>query len=139
MALRRAIVWIDVGGRTRLTIPEADATIPDIMAALENHSTAAVYEYFQGPNITVFGTPTGGFFADVRDLARLTFQTPTGKQVNLAVPAPQVAMFLADQTTVDPSAIADIISACVGHLTTATGETVTSYVAGVRAQRGSGF
>jgi hypothetical protein len=64
----------------------------------------------------------------------LTFTTATGELVNLSLPAPKGAIFKADGVTVDPSAIADVIAACIGNLCTAAGVAVSAYVGGVRGQ-----
>lgn len=137
-AQQRYIVWIDAGGRTRATIPCADPNNTAIMAALENHSNAGVLNWFEGARNDLTPTATPAIFADVVDLARLTFTDGSGNLATIALPAPVQAIFMADSVTVDPSTIADIISACVGHLCTAAGSMVTSYVAGVRNQRSSG-
>lgn len=134
----RYIVWIDAGSRTRATIPSADPNSTAIMAALQNHSNAAVISWFEGPRHTLAPVPVSALFADVVDLARLIFTTPGGSTATLALPAPKANIFLADTVTVDPTTIADIIAACVGTLTASGGVPVTSFVAGVRNQRSSG-
>lgn len=137
-AQMRSIAWIDAGGRTRQTIPCAQPDNAAIMAALENHSNAVVLHWFEGPDNILTLTPTSAVFADVSDLARLTFTDASGSLATLALPAPQQSIFKPDSVTVDPSAIADIITAAVGHLCTAAGGLVTAYVAGTRNLRSSG-
>lgn len=137
-AQQRRIVWIDLGGRTRVTVPCADPNNTAIMAALQNHSRAGVLNWFEGPEQNLTPTPTGGDFPDVIDLARLTFIDSGGSLATLALPAPNSAIFLADSVTVDPTQINDIITACIGHLCSAAGGAVVSYVAGVRNLRSSG-
>jgi len=105
------------------------------MAAFSN---AVPVEYFEGNDVFLPGSPTSAIFADVRDLARLTFTTPAGDLVVLALPAPNSGIFLPDTVTVDASAIALIISDCIGNLCTPSGVAVTAYVAGARNQRASG-
>lgn len=137
-AQMRSIVWIDAGGRTRQTIPCAQPDNSAIMAALENHSNAVVLHWFEGVDNVLTLTPTSAIFPDVRDLARLTFTDSGGSLATIALPAPLANIFLPDSVTVDPTKITDIISAAVGHLCTASGGLVTSYVAGVRNLRSSG-
>jgi hypothetical protein len=137
-AQKRQIVWIDAGGRTRVTIPCADPDNATIMAKLQLHSNADVQEWFEGPDHILSPAPVSAAFPDVIDLARLTFTDAFGSLVNLALPAPQSAIFLADSVTVDSSAIADVIAACVGHLCSSGGSLVTAYVAGLRNIRSSG-
>lgn len=137
-AQKRYIVWIDAGSRTRATIPCAQPDNAAIMAALQNHSNAGVLDWFEGPDNALSPSTAAAIFADVADLARLTFTDATGSLATIALPAPQQAIFMADSVTVDPSTIADIITAAVGHLCTAAGGLVTAYVAGTRNQRSSG-
>jgi hypothetical protein len=108
------------------------------MAKLQLHSNADVLNWFEGPPTNLTPSPVSAVFADVVDLARLTFADAGGNLATLALPAPQLAIFQADSVTVNPSAIADIIAAAVGHLHTAAGNPVTAFVAGVRNQRSSG-
>jgi hypothetical protein len=131
---RRSIIWVDAQGRTRLSVPTADPDSTAIMAALQNHSQASVIEWWEGPDIVLGGTPLGGTYPSVFDSAELTFQGPSGN-VNLILPAPSLAIFKPDGVTVDPSAIADIISASTGHLATMSGALVTSFIAGIRRHR----
>lgn len=134
----RQIVWIDVGGRTRVTLPTADPNSSTIMAKMQLHSQADVFSWFEGPPTFLTPAAAGGVFADVVDLARLTFVDAGGSQVALALPAPSANIFLADTVTVDPSAIADLITACIGTLISSAGNAVTAYLAGTRNQRDSG-
>lgn len=135
---KRFIAWVDLQGRTTTSIPTADPNASGIMAALLNHSGASVQQWFEGPPTFPGVTPPGGPLPDVVDLARLTFTDAGGSLVNLSLPAPNVAIFETDTVTVNPSAIADIIAACVGTLISAAGNPVTAYVAGLRNQRSSG-
>lgn len=138
VAQRRQIVWIDAGGRTRVTVPCADPDNATIMAKLQLHSNADVQSWFEGPDNILTPAPVAADFPDVVDLARLTFTDAFGSLVNLALPAPQSSIFLADSVTVDPSAIADVIAACIGHLCSSGGATVTAYVGGLRNLRSAG-
>jgi hypothetical protein len=137
-AQSRSIVWIDIGGRTRQTVPCATPDNAAIMAALQNHSNAGIQTWFEGPLQVLTPSPVATDFPDVADLARLTFTDALGSLATLALPAPQSTIFMADSVTVNPSAIADIIAAAVGHLCSAGGGTVTAYVAGTRNLRSSG-
>jgi hypothetical protein len=134
LALKRSIVWIDAGGRTRQTIPCTSSGASSIMAALQNHSEAAVEEWWEGFANFLFPLPTGGRYADVADFARLTFSDSSGSLANLTLPAPSASIFLPDGSTVDSSAIADVITAAIGNLCSEGGGTVSSYVAGMRVR-----
>lgn len=134
----RQIVWLDAAGRTRVTLPSADPDSSTIMSKLQLHSNADVLRWFEGPPTILSPVPPGGTYASVSDIARLTFTDPTGDLVDLALLAPDIGIFLADSVTVDPSAIADIITACVGVLVTQTGTPVSAFVGGLRGQRSAG-
>jgi hypothetical protein len=108
------------------------------MDALAAHSQATVGEWWEGETTFPGGTAAGGQFADVADLARLTFTTAGGQSITVAIPAPSLDIFQADTVTVDPSAIADVITACIGTLATPGGDLAATYVIGVRNQRASG-
>jgi hypothetical protein len=133
----RQIVWVDAGGRTRVTLPTGNATLATIMAKLQLHSNADVLSWFEGPPTFLSPAPVAAVYADVVDLARLTFTDGTDL-VNLALPAPQSAIFLADGVTVDPSTIVDLTTAAIGTLLTAAGVPVTTFVGGLRNLRASG-
>lgn len=137
-AQKRQIVWIDLQGKTTATIPCADPDNSSIMAALQNHSGADVFSWFEGPANFLTPAPSGVEFAGVTDVARLVFTDASGSLVTLALPAPNLGIFEADTSTVDPSTITDIITACVGSLCSAAGGLVTAYVAGTRGIRGQG-
>lgn len=121
-----------------MTIPTADPDSSGIQAALLTHSNAGVLEWFEGPLHILVPTPVSAVFADVVDLARLTFTDATGSLVQLALPAPKENIFKPDSVTVDPSAIADIIAASIGTLLSSARMPVTAYVAGTRNQRSAG-
>ena len=135
---KRSIAWIDVGGRTRQTIPFCDPDCGALMAALQNHSEATVLEYFEGPVVSLSGTAAGAQYADVAITARLVFQDATGHEAAVSLPSPDVSIFLPDQVTVDPSAITDFLTAAIGHLATSAGTLVTTYKAGTLQGRTSG-
>lgn len=137
-AQKRSIVWIDAGGRTRVTIPCANPDNAAIMAALLAHSNGGIQEWWEGPDNILTPSATAAVFPDVADLARLTFTDGGGNLAVLALPAPLSSIFLADSVTVDSTQITSIITAAVGHLCTAAGSVVTAYVAGTRNLRASG-
>lgn len=135
----RSVAWIDAGGRTRQTITRTSTTASAIMSTLQGHSNAGVLEWFEGPDNQLFGTGVNATFPDVADAAILTFTTAIGTLVTLTLPAPKLAIFMADGATVNPSAIADIIAAALANLVDGAGNPVTAYVAGIRRNlRGTG-
>lgn len=135
---RQAIAWIDVGGRTVQTIFLADTTGSDLRAKLLGHSNADVLDWFEGDdNFTSVPSPTFATFPSVFDNARLLFEDGSGNQASITLPAPQAAIFLADGVTVDPSAIADVITSATTYLVNSAGNVVTTYIGGVRLARTS--
>lgn len=109
------------------------------MATLQGHSNSGVLEWFEGPDNEVFGVGTNAVYPDVADQAVLVFQTGVGTNVTLTLPAPKLAIFLADATTVNPSAIADVIGAALAELVDGAGNPVTTYLTGFRRNvRGTG-
>lgn len=138
MAFKRSIIWIDVGARTRQTLPLTAAGAGAIMSALKNHSNADVAEWFEGADNFPSTSPINAIYPSVNDIVRLTFATATADRIDLALPAPKASIFLADGVTVDASAIADIISASIGALSNPGGELATSFVSGLRGLRAAG-
>lgn len=135
---RQAVAWIDVGGRTVQTVFLVNDTGSTLRAALLGHSNADVLDWFEGvDNFTTSPSPTFATFPSVNDNARLLFEDGSGNQASITLPAPQSAVFLADGVTVDPSAIADVISAATTYLVNSAGNTVTTYIGGVRLARTS--
>jgi len=126
-------VWVDANGYTVITRvntgPGAAAVQPLMIAC----STADYAEYWEGttsPNGAP--APAGGQYQPARLRALLYFATAATTVATLAIPAPALSCFLADQETVDPAnpAIAALIAQCLIDLTDAAGNAVTSYLAG---------
>jgi hypothetical protein len=133
-------VWVDVLGRTRLTLVNTiDATllVPDpaapIRAALLAQSVADEANYLAGTlNVNGSPAPSTGAYQRVVDVAMLTFTDGTGDLTRIQLPAPNASVFLADGETVDITAIGGIIGAVVGAAITPGGGVVTAYVGGTR-------
>ena len=133
---RQSVVWIDAQGVTRQTIFLANATGSTIRAKLLLHSNADTLDWSEGiDHINGSPAPVVATYTSVHDSAVLLFADGSGNQASLALPAPQSAIFLSDTVTVDPSAIADIITAATTYLVNSAGNTVTTYLTGYR--RGS--
>lgn len=130
---RQAVVWIDAAGRTRQTIFVVNDPSACIRTTLLGHSNADVLDWFQGDdNFNTSPAPLGLTYPKVTDYAALVFADGSGNQAGLTLPAPDSSIFMADQVSVDPSAIADIISAATTFLVNSAGNTVTTYLSGVR-------
>lgn len=133
MSQRRYTVWVDTNGFTRLTLLNSSAGASAVEAAILAQSNADVLNSADS-TLTVNGSPSpvAATYQRVADSAGLLFQDAMGEQVIVQLPAPKAAIFLADQVTVDPTAIAVLIAAVVGTVLTGSGNPVTSYVGGTR-------
>lgn len=126
-------VWADVTGRTRLTIIKAATNPCTILTKLQGHSNAEVLYNWDGQLDPTIGTTTAAQYQSVAQNVTLVFQTASGSVLKVTLPAPDTSIFLADGVTVDPSAITDVITACVGELSDGAGNVATAFVAGYLA------
>ncbi len=132
----RGIVWIDAQGRSRLTTPQANAALTTIQADILAVSNAKVAYYWEGARTNVGGSPASAQYVSVTDAAVLVFNDAACNEVRLTVPAPLASIFMADEQTVDPTAVSTLIAACLGVLQTGAGGVVTAYIAGYRTRSG---
>jgi hypothetical protein len=133
----RSSVWVDSGGRTRQTILRGNATLAPVEAALITVSNADTQRCWEGPT-QVNATPatTNATYPTVADYAVLIYQDAGGDLVYITLVAPQSSIFMADQETVNPAAIAAVSTAVIGLVTTGGGGVVTAYVGGFRRRSG---
>lgn len=130
---RRYVVWIDFNGRTRLTLINTAAGAAGVQAALLAQSNADVLNSEDGAlTVNAAPAPAAAVYQNVGDSAALTFQDAGGTLTVLQLPAPKLGVFMADGETVNPAAIAAIITSVVGTVETSSGGLVTAYVGGVR-------
>lgn len=137
---RRYQVWTDVNGHTRLTlVTTIDPTllVPDpsgpVVAALAAQSNADFLNDVEGTlNQNASPSPASATYQRVVDCAALTFTDAGGNLVRIQLVAPKSSIFLADQETVDITAIGGILAAVVGTVLTPAGGVVTAFVGGVR-------
>jgi len=130
-------VWVDVNGRTRATYVCTGLGSADIQADLKALSCADIQRSWEGDVVeNASPTPTTGAYQNVADYAVLVFTTAGGDLVYLTLLAPLDTIFMADQETVDPTAIAVLIADCIGNLQTTSGDDVTGYVGGFRRRSG---
>lgn len=131
----RRITWGDVAGGIRTTAITANASAAAIQAALLNISNADYLTESEGQLFTnSTPTPLTATYQSVADAANLLYADSTGSIVQLTLPAPRAAIFLADGSTVDP-ANSDIIAlnaTVVGVVLTPAGNPVANFVGGVR-------
>lgn len=130
-------IWVDVNGRTRATYVRTAAGASTIVADMVALSHADVQRSWEG-NVVVNGSPapSTGDYQNVADYATLVFATAAPSLVYLTLVAPLSTIFLADQETVDPVAIATLITDVTGSLEDGAGNVVTAYVGGFRRRSG---
>lgn len=129
--VNRSIMWIDSGGLTTITLILANPSAAGIQGALLAKSNADYLDEWEGP-LNINGSPAPVFadYPAVTQSAVLTFLCGDGSVAKVALPAPQISIFLADGQTVDATQIAGIIAACTGNLVSNTGSAAVSYLSG---------
>lgn len=136
MATRRSIVWVDANGSTRQSLVRGNATLAGVQAALIAVSNADYQSQFEGTeHVNGAPAPISATYQPVGDYVPLVYSTAGGDLVYVTLPSPQAAIFLADQETVNPAAIAAVTAAIVGTVVDAAGNAVVAFVGGVRRAR----
>jgi hypothetical protein len=130
--IRRYMVWVDANGATRLTFINANAGLGSVQADLLALSQADMLNCVENTLTVYTPAPPGGTFRSVGDVAILTFTDAGSNLVDITLPAPVSTIFLADEETVDATAIVTLIGDVVGTVQTAAGGVVTAYVSGTR-------
>lgn len=126
-----SVVWVGAGtGQTitRIRTLTGAATIRDDIVS---HSTGDKFSWWEG-NLNINGAPAppGGQYPAINLFAILNFMCGDGTIAILKLPAPRINIFLADGVTVDATAIAALITHCIGNLESTTGSTATSFLGG---------
>lgn len=131
MAARKAgLIWQDAQGERCLHVITTAAGVGAIESALTAQSNADVIECWEGLDETYTIVPSTSAYPTVRVVAVLMFVDGTGSSGKLYLPAPDAAVFMPDGDTVDPSAVAGIITAAIGSLLSGAGNPVTAFVGG---------
>lgn len=129
----RSVVWVDTQGGKAITRINTTAGAASLLGAMLACSHADDLEYWEGANVPNGApTPTVGNYAPATLRANLTFVTGTGSQVTLAIPAPDLSIFLADGQTVDitNASIVALVAVAVTALTDGSGNLATALVSG---------
>jgi len=133
MAQKRAsVIWQDFNGITRQTILTSLTGAGAIWAAVQAASQAQAQTSWE----SVLGAPVGssaaGTYQSVKSSAQLLYQTGSGAQLKLTIPAPSIGIFLADRQTIDPAnaLIIAINAAAIGLLSDAAGNAATTFIGG---------
>lgn len=131
MATRRDLIWIDAQGENVLHILTGASDMAAVQSNLIALSNADVLTFWQAVESIRTPTPSTGIFPTVRVQAVLTFRdSTTGSLARLFIPAPKESIFLADGSTVDPTAIGGLISAVEGTIIAGSGNPVDQFVGG---------
>jgi hypothetical protein len=137
----RSTIWTDAQGRTRQTITRGvnsligGATLATVMSSVGAVSNADWLRWFEGDENDQTPAPPGGTYLPVGDYAELQYLAPDGSILYLTIPAPLSTIFLADQETVDATAVASLTAQVTGCLVTSTNTMVTSFLGGVRRSK----
>jgi hypothetical protein len=123
---------VDAGGGQTIHLIRTGAGAFGIKAAILAISNADWLQDWEGTLNTNSPAPTAAQYLPVKPAALLYFTCADGSVAQLRIPSPHVAVFLADQETVDSSnaGVASLITACIGHLASTTGSLATAYQAG---------
>lgn len=133
----RSTIWVDSSGKTRQTILRGNATLAPVALALAGQSNGDFQRDWEGATVVnPAPAPINATYNSVNDYASLVFTTAAGNLVYVTLPCPVSTIFLADQETVDPVAIATIIAAVVGTVIDGSGAVVTAFVGGFRRSSG---
>lgn len=131
MAKKAGLVWVDAQGQRVLNVITSDTGVGPIETSLAAHSNAAIIECWEGPDEVYAATPVVADYTTVRVTVVLYFRSSvSGSRVNLFLPAPDIGIFLSDGTTVDPTAISDVIAAANAHLLCPDGNLADQYMGG---------
>lgn len=139
MVQRAFLIWRDYNGITRQTVLTTVAGSAGIQAVLQPCSWAQIYQGVESAIAGPLGVPVAEPYQSVKTSVQLTFQTAAGSILKVTIPAPILSsggvptgFFLADDMTVDPTnAFASaLISACIGSLSDAAGNTAAVYIGG---------
>jgi len=127
-----SLVWLDASGRTRQTIVKTLAGAVALEGFLQAASLATLNTTWESVMTINPTAASAGTYQNTGDSARLAFQTAAGNIVRLTLPAPTIAIFLADRITVDPAntLVIAIVAAAIGSLTDGSGNAVVSFLGG---------
>lgn len=126
-------VWIDVTGRTRLTVIKATTNPCTILNAAVALSNGSILYNWDGPIDGAIGSGVSAQYQAVQQWVEMMFQTGAGTMLRLTVPAPSLSILMPDKKTVDPSnaAVITLVTAALGNLSNGGGSTAATFVGGV--------
>lgn len=122
--------WVDYVGLVRSQRIYAGTNPCTVLTQLQALSNAAVLRNFDANLDPGIGSTTHAVYQGVAQVASILFTTAGGNIIELLLPAPQLTAMLADQTTLDPTALAALIAACTGNLSDVSGDLATAFLGG---------
>lgn len=140
---RRTLQWYGTHGRSRLThllgdVASLGADFDTVMAAYQAVSAAVVTHYWEDELAVYTDPPTTDLYNSVEDACAIWFQDAAGNITEVTVPAPNVAIFLADGKTLDHAQanVASFIAQAIIDLSVPiSGEPVVSCLGGHLTKR----
>jgi hypothetical protein len=133
MSQRQSSIWADAGGDSALVTMTTSAGAGAINLQLGALTNASVIQQWAGTLFAFAPAATAATYQSVNDRAVLFFGTAAGTIIKLLIPAPISAIFMADQETVNPASITALVTACIGNLSDALGNTANAYIGGTRS------
>jgi hypothetical protein len=130
----RSVLWVDGAAGSTITRINSDGGAASIQSAMLPCQNADFLQYWES-DLTINGSPspTVEEYQSVTQRAVLLFTTTApGILVKLTLIAPKIGIFLSDGRTVDLSNadVSALAIACVGVLSTDSGDTATGLIAG---------
>jgi len=134
--VNRSVLWIDAGGLSTITLLLANPTAASIQGAIKDKSNADYLEYWEGPlTINSSPAPTSAAYVSVTQSAVLSFLCADNTIAKIAIPAPQLGIFLSDGQTVDASQVTVLVASCIATLVSNSGSPAVSFLGGVLTGR----
>lgn len=136
----RSTVWVDANGRKTIFRVNSGTGMGGAAAALAALSNAAELEHWESNVSTSVPAPVAAAYQSGQDRAALVFVCADGTTTAIIVPAPALAIFMADGETVDITnvdVVAFVAAAVAAPLTNGSGSAVTGLVSGQRLPRAS--
>lgn len=129
-ANRLGVVYIDAQGERVMHVITSNANAGILTLDIEDLSNSRREFQWQAGATDFVPAPVVATYPSVRVQAQLIFRDVAGSIAKLWIPAPKSSIFLPDGVTVDPSAIATLISDATGLLLAGSGNPVAAFVGG---------
>lgn len=131
MNKRATYVLVDAQGESVVRVVTTNGGIGAIETAIQAHSNGAIVTCAEG-NLEIYSSsPVTGTYSTVRVVARISFLSTTGSLGSVFIDSPNSDIFLSsDPDQVDPTAISDLVSACIGNLICGDGTVASTYQGG---------